>query len=32
MSPMKMIEQGVASGLLGKVPADLSRQGMADGF
>lgn len=32
MSLMKIIEQGVGSGPLGKVPADLSGQGMADGF
>ncbi len=32
MSLMEMIEQGVESGSLGKVPADPNRQGMADGF
>ena len=32
MSLMKMIEHSVESGPLGKVSADLSMQGMADGF
>ncbi len=32
MPQMKMIEQGVASGLLGKVPADLNRQDIPDAF